>query len=202
MKIIKNPEDPEGVIWVLGKDRYEPESMVREYSRELAKLYQKHVNEQIGFRGTITAKTVFSTKLGKLYAENWAAAIGNEAQNPEEFAIEMTIKGVDKTGKAYDSTLMVMKKDLGFDVRIAVKEIPLHLDKDNYHHSMFPYWGMVREPPSSGDVTPGLGTMLFGGGSVWYSKLNHVWILASGKEMAEVNAAFSIPNLDKVLLKS
>ena len=100
MKIINNPEDPEGVIWVLGQDRHEPESMVREYSRELAKLYQKHVNEQIGFRGTITAKTVFSTKLGKLYAENWAAAIGNEAQNPEEFAIEMTIKGVDKNRKS------------------------------------------------------------------------------------------------------
>ena len=70
MKIINNPEDPEGVIWVLGQDRHKPESMVREYSIELAKIYQKHVNEQIGFRGTITGKPVFSAKQGKLDTEN------------------------------------------------------------------------------------------------------------------------------------
>jgi hypothetical protein len=186
MKVIHNPQNPDGAIWVLGTSRNEPENMIKEFSDELAKLIQKHLEEKIGFKGTTTAKPIFIAKFNPGDHEHWIAAIGNEAPNPEEFAVEITIKGVDRTGQKLDKTVTLMKKNLGFDVRIAIKEIPIHLDKENYKQSVFPYWGMVREPPSCGDVRPGLGSMIFGG-PVWFSKLNHVWILASGAEMAELS---------------
>jgi len=185
MKVIHNPQNPEGVVWVLGTSRNEPENMIKGYSEELAKLYQNHLNERIGFKGTISAKPIF-LKSSPLDHETWIAAVGNEAPNPEEFVVEITINGVDRNAITYHKTVTLMKKNLGFDARIAIKDIPIHLDKDNYKQSVFPYWGMVRDPPSYGDVRPGLGSMLFGG-PIWYSKLNHAWILASGKEMAELS---------------
>ena len=186
MKVIHNPQNPDGIVWVLGTSRNEPEKMIKEYSEELAKLYQMQLDEKIGFKGTITAKPIFNAKFNPVDHEHWIAAIGSEAPNPEEFAVEITINGVDRTAKTYDKTVTLMKKNLGFDARIAIKDIPIHLDKDNYKQSVFPYWGMVRDPPSYGDVRPGLGSMLFGG-PIWYSKLNHAWILASGREMAELS---------------
>ena len=56
MKVINNPQNPAGVLWVLGRDRNEPENMIKEYSEELAILIQNHLDEQIEFNGTVTAK--------------------------------------------------------------------------------------------------------------------------------------------------
>jgi len=137
MIVINNPADPEGLIWVLGRGRGEPEEQVKKFTDELSKLLQGTINENKTFT----------------------------------------------------------QDQLGFEARIAVNGIPLHLDKENYRQGLLSWWGMVRENPTENDNGPfiGLGTSLFGKKSIWYSRCNWIWVLASPKEMAE----FSFVHLSK-----
>jgi len=129
MLLINNPEKPEGLIWILGRGRREPEEMIEKFTAELARLVMNKLHEN----------------------------------------------------------KMFTQEQMGFEARIAVKGIPLHLDKENYRQDSFPWWGVVREPPTENDTGPfvGLGTMLSGKKQIWYSKRNWTWVLASPKEMAE-----------------
>ena len=84
---------------------------------------------------------------------------------------------------------------LGFEARIAVSGIPLYLDKENYRQGLISWWGMVREPPTEKDNGPflGLGSSLSGKQTIWYSRRNWTWVLASPQEMAK----FSFEYLSK-----